>query len=251
MNTHQIKISELVPYAKNPRKNARAVDAVAASIKEFGFKQPVVIDKNYEIVAGHTRVLAAKKLNMMEVPCIIADDLTEQQIKAFWLADNKTHELSEWDFDLLESELKDLFDVDFDMSDFGFDFDKDDEPEDDDTYTKKIISPQYEITGEAVTLADLTQETKYSELIAEINSSGLPEEQKAFLRFAACRHIVFDFHNIAEYYAGASKEMQQLMENSALVIIDFDDAIKNGYAKLSSTLDEIRDDDMSGEGGDG
>ena len=242
MNIQMIKIAEINPYKNNPRKNAKAVDAVANSIKQFGFKQPIVVDKNYEIVAGHTRVLAAQKLKLTEVPCVIADDLSPEQIKAFRLADNKTHELSEWDFDLLELELKELFEVDFDMSEFGFGF-EDNAPEADDTYTKKIKSPQYEITGEEVSLPDLTYEAKYNELIAEINKSGLPEEQKSFLSFAACRHIVFDFHKIAEYYAGADKEMQDLMEKSALVIIDFDDAIKNGYVKLSTTLDGLMEDE--------
>ena len=110
-------LCELKPYKRNPRKNDGAVDAVAASIKEFGFKVPIVIDANGEIVAGHTRLKAAKKLGLAEVPCIIADDLTPEQIKAFRLADNKTAELAEWDFDLLHLELDD---IDLDMSDFGF-----------------------------------------------------------------------------------------------------------------------------------
>ena len=108
---------ELKPYKNNPRKNDNAVDAVAASIKEFGFKVPIVIDKDGEIVAGHTRLKAAVKLKLDKVPCIIADDLTPDQIKAFRLADNKTAELAEWDFDLLNLELDD---IDLDMSDFGF-----------------------------------------------------------------------------------------------------------------------------------
>ena len=112
------KLSELKMYDKNPRKNKEAVPYVANSIKEFGFKVPVVIDSTNTIVCGHTRVLAAKTLNLDEVPCIVADDLTEEQIKAYRLADNKVAEKAEWDFELLESELGDLFD--FDMSAFGF-----------------------------------------------------------------------------------------------------------------------------------
>ena len=119
MNIQMVEIDKLKPYASNPRKNAGAVDAVANSIKEFGFKQPIVIDKNYEIVAGHTRLLAAQKLGLAEIPCVIADDLTEQQIYMYRLADNKTHDLSEWDFDLLDAEFEKIFD--FDASDFGFD----------------------------------------------------------------------------------------------------------------------------------
>lgn len=118
MQIINVKIGDLKPYKRNPRKNENAVDAVAASIKEFGFKIPIVIDSNNEIVAGHTRLKAAQKLGLAEVPCIIADDLTPDQIKAFRLADNKTAELAEWDFELLQLELDE---IKLDMSDFGFD----------------------------------------------------------------------------------------------------------------------------------
>ena len=112
------KLSEIHPYANNPRKNDQAVDAVASSIREFGFKVPVVIDKNGEIIAGHTRYKAAKKLKLKEIPCIIADDLTEEQIKAFRLADNKVGELAEWDLDMLDIELDEITEID--MEQFGF-----------------------------------------------------------------------------------------------------------------------------------
>lgn len=113
------KIDDLIPYENNPRNNDDAVEFVANSIKEFGFKVPIIIDKNNVIVAGHTRYKASQKLGLETVPCVVADDLTEEQIKAFRLADNKTAEIATWDYDLLEKELADL--VDFDMSDFGFD----------------------------------------------------------------------------------------------------------------------------------
>lgn len=114
------KLNQIKPYEKNPRRNDDAVDKVANSIKEFGFKVPIIIDKNNVIVAGHTRYKASQKLGLKEVPCIIADDLTEEQIKAYRLADNKVAELAEWDFKLLHEELDSLMDLDFDMQDFGF-----------------------------------------------------------------------------------------------------------------------------------
>ena len=114
-----MKVSQLKPYEKNPRKNDEAAKYVAESIKSFGFKVPIVIDKDNVIVAGHTRYKAAKKLKLKEVPCIIADDLTDKQLKAYRIADNKVAEMSEWDFDLLNEELECLFD--FDMTAFGFD----------------------------------------------------------------------------------------------------------------------------------
>ena len=118
MNIIEKKITEIKEYEKNPRKNDEAVKYVTASIKEFGFKVPVIIDKDNVIVAGHTRVRAAKELGMKTVPCIVADDLTEEQIKAFRLADNKVSEFSLWDFELLNGELEEL--GEFDMSNFGF-----------------------------------------------------------------------------------------------------------------------------------
>lgn len=111
-------INDLTPYENNPRKNDKSVDYVANSISQFGFKVPIVIDSNGVIVAGHTRYKAAVKLKMDTVPCIVADDLTEEQIKAFRLADNKVGESSQWDMDLLVNELDGIFDLD--MSDFGF-----------------------------------------------------------------------------------------------------------------------------------
>jgi len=117
-------ITEITPYEKNPRKNDEAVEYVANSIKEFGFKVPIVIDKDGVIVAGHTRYKAAQELGLEKLPCVIADDLTEEQVKAFRLADNKVGELAEWDFDLLGEELDGIFDID--MSEFGFELNLDD-----------------------------------------------------------------------------------------------------------------------------
>ena len=111
------KISELKPYKRNPRINDNAVQYVANSIEEFGFKVPLVIDKNNVIVCGHTRYLASKQLGLKEIPCIIADDLNDEQIKAFRLADNKVSEYAEWDIDKLFSELND---ISIDMESFGF-----------------------------------------------------------------------------------------------------------------------------------
>lgn len=122
------KLTELIPYEKNPRKNDKAVKYVAESIKQFGFKVPIVIDKNNIIVAGHTRYKAAHKLGLKNVPCIVADDLTEGQIKAYRLADNKVAEQAEWDFNLLDLELLELEAFEFDMSAFGFG-EEEEEPE--------------------------------------------------------------------------------------------------------------------------
>lgn len=126
MNIQQISINDLKPYPQNAKKHpAEQVEHIANSIREFGFQQPIVVDKDNVVVIGHGRLLAAKKLNMDSVPCVRADDLTDEQIKALRLADNKTNE-SEWDFDLLDMELSD---IEIDMEQFGFDLDIDDEPQ--------------------------------------------------------------------------------------------------------------------------
>ena len=120
MNIIELNLKDLKPYEKNPRKNDEAVKYVKESIKQFGFKVPIVVDKNNIIIAGHTRYKASKELGLTKVPCIIADDLTEEQVKAFRLADNKVSEKAEWDFNILDLELTEL-ENDFKMDDFGFD----------------------------------------------------------------------------------------------------------------------------------
>lgn len=138
MQIESINIDDLKPYKNNPRHNDEAVEYVANSIRQFGFKVPIVVDKNNVIVTGHTRLRAAKRLGLDKVPCIRADDLTEDEIKAFRIADNRVSEFATWDYDKLEIELED---IDLDMGDFGLEFstfldeetdDLPDEDEDDD-----------------------------------------------------------------------------------------------------------------------
>lgn len=138
MEICEIELKEIRPYENNPRKNKEAIKYVCESIKQFGFKVPIVVDKNNVIVCGHTRYHAAKKLKFKVVPCIMADDLNEEQIKAYRLADNKVSEKSEWDLDLLNFELGQLDFTDIDMSDFGFSLDLEDEKE-----QKEIIEDNF------------------------------------------------------------------------------------------------------------
>lgn len=113
-----IPIDDIKPYKNNPRLNEDAIPYVMNSIKEFGFKNPIILDENNVIVAGHTRLESAKRLDMEEVPVIYADDLTEEQVKAFRLADNKVSEKSLWDYTKLDEELDSILDIDMSMFDF-------------------------------------------------------------------------------------------------------------------------------------
>jgi hypothetical protein len=137
MNIILKKLNEIKPYEKNPRKNDFAVDKVVESIKTYGFKVPIILDKNGVIVAGHTRFKASQKLNLEEVPCIIADDLTDEQIKAYRIADNRVAEYSEWDMDLLKDELDNLLDF------TGFKSLDTESISNDETF-KPVYTPQFE-----------------------------------------------------------------------------------------------------------
>ncbi len=112
MDVIERDLTSIRPYENNPRDNEAAVAFVANSIREFGWKQPIVIDKDGVIIAGHTRYKAAQTLGLKSAPCVIADDLTEEQVKAYRLADNKVGEIATWDFDALEAELDEIADID-------------------------------------------------------------------------------------------------------------------------------------------
>ncbi len=160
------KVDEIKPYEKNPRHNDEAVKYVANSIKEFGFKNPIIIDKNNVIIAGHTRLKASIHLNLESVPCIIADDLTEEQVKALRIADNKVSEISEWNYEVLSEELKNILELD--MEDFGFDLELiEEDDEEDEKYEEK--TNKYSITYELVFNNEEEKEKWYS-FIKKLNN---------------------------------------------------------------------------------
>ena len=161
MNIVNKKIGELKPYENNPRHNENAVPYVVESIKRYGFKNPIIIDKDNVIVAGHTRYLASKELGLNEVPCIIADDLTEDEIKEFRLVDNRTAEMSDWDDELLASELSD---IDFGDFDFGFDADEIEPKEREDL--------SGEITAQFQVIVDCISEDEQEEVYNELQAKG-------------------------------------------------------------------------------
>ena len=173
MQVIEKELSWLKPYANNPRDNESAVEPVANSIKEFGFKVPIVATSDGEIINGHTRFKASKSLGLEKVPVIIADDLTDEQIKAFRLADNKTGEIADWNESLLIKELEELDDLDYDMGQFGFELDLDDADEDGDGYDDAGDIPDNIDVVEAFALNVIVKdEAEQAELYEELLGRG-------------------------------------------------------------------------------
>lgn len=243
--------AELIPYTNNTKKHPKEqVEAIASSIKNYGWDQPIVVDSDGEVIKGHGRLQAAKLLDLEQVPVIERDDLTDAEVRAARIADNKTAE-SGWLEDLLEDEVRYLHeDGTVDMSSLGFDDHEltsmlSDEPalSLQDKYTEKIKAPVYEPTGEKPGIDELYYRSKYEELLDQVNAADLTEEQREFFTFAAQRHIVFDYENIAEYYAHADAEVQELMEALTMVIIDFEQAIEQGFVTFAENVIEANTDD--------
>jgi len=228
-------INTIKPYPKNAKKHPKKqIDQVAKSIKEFGFNQPIVVGKDGVIIVGHGRYEAAKQLKWDKVP-VLERDLSEEKANAYRLADNKLNE-SAWDMGLVIEELGELPENLAELT--GFDLDRliNDDGE---IYTKKIVPPTYEPQGEKPLLGDLYDDVRTKEMIEKIENSKLDPSSKEFLKLAAYRLTVFNYAKVADYYAHEDGEMKKLIEDLALVIVDFDDAVKNGYVKLCDELFDI------------
>lgn len=246
------KTSDLIPYANNSRLHDDSqVAQLVESIKEFGFTNPILLDGTDTILAGHGRLMAAEILGLETLPTIQLSHLTDEQKIAYVIADNKLALNAKWDNELLALELKNLAEIGYDLALTGFDADEikafdfgDDKKEysdDENKYTDKVTSPTYEPVGEKPDLTELYDDQKAMDLIVKVQQSKLPEKEKQFLMAAASRHIVFDYSKIANFYAHSSKECQELMEASALVIIDFNKAIENGFVKLTEEINNMID----------
>ena len=240
-------IADLIPYARNSRTHSDAqVAQIAASIKEFGWTNPVLLDGENGIIAGHGRVMAAHKLGETEVPTIELSHMDENQKRAYIIADNKLALNADWDNEMLALEINDLKDAGYDLGLIGFSLDeiKELNPEEkENTYTQKVDIPTYEPSAEKPDVKDLFDDTNAFNLIEKIKSSKLPQAEKDFLMLTAGRHVRLNFQLIADYYAHSQREVQELMEDSALVIVDINNAISNGWVNLSKKLDDIYDED--------
>jgi hypothetical protein len=236
MKTQKVKISQVKRNPENPRLiKDNKFHKLVKSIKEFPEMleiRPIVVNDDMVVLGGNMRLKACQEAGLKEVHIIKADKLTVKKQREFIVKDNVG--FGEWDWDMLANE----WDIN-ELDDWGLDLPFDTEPEEsENTYSKKIEAPSYEPSEEKPTLKDLFNDEKTNQLIGKIDSSTLLKHEKDFLKLAATRHLVFDYKKIADFYAHSNKEVQELMEESALIIIDFKKAIEQGYVQLSEKITE-------------
>lgn len=230
-------INKIKANPNNPRViKDYAFKKLVDSIKQFPEmleKRPIVIDENNMILGGNMRYKAALEAGLKDISVIIADDWSENQKKEFIIKDNVGY--GEWDWDVLANEWNEqqLDDWNLTTPDMFQDITEDD---DDDIYSKKINAPLYEPNNKKPNISELIDLKKYNDLITEIEKTSLNEEEKNLLKLASARHIIFYFDKIADYYAHSKNEIKELFEKNALVIIDFDKAIRNGYVELQESV---------------
>lgn len=252
INQERRRIDTLKPAEYNPRKRLQPGDseyeALKRSIETFGYVDPIIVNKDGTVIGGHQRLFVLSDLGYLEADVAVVD-LNKQDEKALNIALNKIS--GEWDEEKLAAIFSELKLEGYDTDKTGFEKNEvadvlsaivNEEAAAESKYSQKIATPIYEITGETPEVSDLFNAVKYRELLRDIETDGsITEEEREFLILAASRHIVFNYRNIAEYYAAASPAMQGLMEDSALVIIDVNSAIENGFAKLAKTIESMHD----------
>ena len=256
-----IPIGDLVPWDQNPRDNDQSVDEVAGSIRRFGFAAPIIARRaDSMVIAGHTRLKAAQKLGINKVP-VRWMDLDPAEARMLALADNKLNERALWDDSVLAEVLAELEAEGADLEGLGWDQEEldaliaNDSVGDgmndvaDGIYTAKIQAPIYEPSGPKPAESDLYDTAKTDDLQAEILAAGLPAPVQKMLVAAACRHTSFSFRDLANYYAHSEADVQRLMERSALVIVDFESAIEQGFVRMTERLNELVEDEMEGAEG--
>lgn len=222
---------------------------IAESLKRYGAARSIVIDEDNRVLAGNGTIEGAKQAGITNVRIIDAEGdeviavrrsgLTEDEKVGLALADNRTSDLSEWDGAMLY-QLSQEHDTEtwFDKNELNELIGLDQESDEDSPYTNKTIAPLYDPTGTQHKPEHLCDVTRTNRLLADIELADIPDDIKGFLKLAAHRHTAFNYSKIADYYATATKEVQQLFEQSALVIIDFDQAIENGFVRLDKHVEK-------------
>ena len=226
MEIESIRIEDIKPYENNPRLNDSAVEGVKESIKQFGFKIPMVIDKDNVIVCGHTRYKASKQLGLKEIPCIRADDLTDEQIKAFRIADNKVSEVAEWDIDKLSIELED---ISLDMSSFGIDLDAlspvDIQEDDDGYYGDERERTNKEYNLDLIDYDNLTDDFWQMPIIK--NNNYIPDDLIGFNYAKSCKerncgvHFYVDDYQFERVWNCPERYVELLWEYDCVLSPDF------------------------------
>lgn len=231
MEIKDIKVCDLKEYENNPRHNDGAVEAVAESIKQYGFKVPIILDRNGVIVAGHTRKRAAELLGLETVPCYIAADLTPEQVRAYRLADNKTGELATWDFEKLEKELAELTAFDVDMSQFGFDESIFDELEETPEVVEDEIPTVESITESLVKSGEVWKLGKHTLICGD--STKQETVNKLMNGAAADLWLTDPPYNVN--YEGSTKE-KLTIQNDNLSDREFYEFLKDSFSAAESAL---------------
>lgn len=248
LTTETVTIDDVRPHPKNVRQGD--IGAISESLKAHGQYRAIVAQRSSgHIVAGNHTWKAAKALGWKEIAVHWLDCDDETAVRVM-LADNRANDLATYDDTALAELLKELNSTEVALSGTLFDGDTLDDlvaelnlndlETDANRYTTAVKVPQYEIVGERPDPKELCDTTKYERLLADIEKTELPDDVRNYLRLAAARHIVFNYQKAAEFYPHCSEEVQRLMEDSVLIIIDFDDAIAKGYASLAATLDELK-----------
>jgi hypothetical protein len=251
------RVAELSFDPENARSHSSSnLDAIKRSLSQFGQRKPIVLDSAGVVVAGNGTLQAAIALGWSEIDTVsVPADWSDEQVKAFAIADNRSAELAEWNSEKLALQLSELEEFGWDLKDLGFTKTEladiideglsEERIKEENAYTAAINVPQYEIVGEEPSISELVSADKTNRLRTKIMNSSAPEEVKDFLIKASNRHLVFNYRKIAEFYAHASAEVQELMEESALVIIDANDAIRYGYANFIATINELESNDRN------
>jgi hypothetical protein len=228
-------IKDLKPATYNPRQiSTKQYNDLKESIKKFGLVDPIIVNKNNTVIGGHQRLKICKELKHIEIDCVVLD-LSKEEERELNIRLNKN--TGDFDMDILANE----FDID-ELVDWGFkhiDLDINIDKLDENPYTDKIEAPKYEPKNQKPAIKELYDITKTNKLIKKIKDSNIDKADKDFLIKSAQRHLVFDYSKIADYYAHSNKQVQELMEDSALIIIDFNKAIENGYVKLKKEIQEF------------
>jgi ParB-like chromosome segregation protein Spo0J len=240
-----VPIAEVRENPDNPRTISDVqFRRLVKSIKEFPQMlaiRPLVVDAGFVVLGGNMRLKACREAGLGTVPVVVADTLTPKQRREFVIKDNASY--GAWDWDALANEWSELPLADWGVETPSFNVNEqsvDAEPaplnEAVAEYTKKIKAPVYEPTRDKPDVHTLVNRERYDALVKEIEASSASEAEKQFLRLAATRHIVVDYQSVADYYAHSSADLQALFEASALVIIDFSQAIERGYVTLSQDV---------------